>query len=129
MTKRNGKQDKQPTRCYDATCIIRTDNTDKLADAVFNILKDFTEKGPSAETLSKVKNQMINDHQTSMKQNNMWLSYISGKYQTGEDINSINTYEDRVNAVTIEDIVKFMKENFDINQYVKAYLYPEKMKK
>ncbi len=72
---------------------------------------------------------MINDHQTSLKKNNMWLSYISSKYQTGEDINSINTYEERVNAITIEDIVKFMKENFDINQYVKAYLYPEKMKK
>jgi zinc protease len=123
--------EKEPKPSYSMMIMFSCspDNTDKLAEACFNILKDFTEKGPSAETLSKVKNQMINDHQTSLKKNNMWLSYISSKYQTGEDINSINTYEERVNAITTEDIVKFMKENFDINQYVKAYLYPEKMKK
>ena len=105
------------------------DNTDKLSEAVFNILREFTEKGPSAETLEKVKKQMINEHETSLKQNNMWLGYIAGKYYSGEDINSINTYVERVNAVTIDDIVKFMKENFDIDNYVKVYLYPETMKK
>lgn len=123
--------DREPKPSYSMMIMFSCspDNTDKLSEAVFNILKDFTEKGPSAETLGKVKNQMINDHQTSLKQNNMWLSYISSKYQSGEDINSINTYEERVNAITIEDIVKFMKENFDIDKYVKVYLYPEKMKK
>lgn len=105
------------------------DNTDKLAEACFEILKDFTQNGPSAETLEKVKKQIINNHETSLKQNNMWLGYIAGKYYSGEDINSINSYVDRVNSVTAEDIVKFMKENFEIDKYVKVYLYPEKMKK
>ena len=105
------------------------DNTDKLSEACFNILREFTEKGPSAETLEKVKKQMINEHETSLKQNNMWLSYIAGKYYSGEDINSINTYVERVNAVTSDDIVKFLKENFEIDKYVKVYLYPETMKK
>ena len=105
------------------------DNTDKLSEACFNILREFTTNGPSAETLDKVKKQMINDHETSLKQNNMWLNYIAGKYYSGEDINSINNYVERVNSVTIDDIVKFMKENFDIDNYVKVYLYPEKMKK
>ena len=59
----------------------------------------------------------------------MWLSYIAGKYYSGEDINSINTYVERVNAVTSDDIVKFLKENFEIDKYVKVYLYPETMKK
>ena len=59
----------------------------------------------------------------------MWLNYIAGKYYSGEDINSINSYVERVNSVTVDDIVKFMKENFDIDNYVKVYLYPEKMKK
>lgn len=105
------------------------DNTDKLSEAVFNILREFSETGPSAETLDKVKKQMINEHETSLTTNNMWLGYIAGKYYSGEDINSINKYVERVNSVTIDDIVKFMKANFEIDQYVKVYLYPETMKK
>ena len=123
--------DREPKPSYSIMIMFSCspDNTDNLSNAVFNILREFTEKGPSAETLEKVKKQMINDHETSLKQNNMWLSYISGKYYSGEDINSINSYVERVNSVTVDDIVKFMKENFDIDKYVKVYLYPEKMKK
>ena len=123
--------EKEPKPSYSMMIMFSCspDNTDKLAEACFEILKDFTQNGPSAETLEKVKKQMINNHETSLKQNNMWLSYIAGKYYSGEDINSINNYVERVNAVTTEDIVKFMKENFDIDKYVKVYLYPEKMKK
>ena len=123
--------DREPKPSYSMMIMFSCspDNTDKLSEACFNILKDFTTTGPSAETLEKVKKQMINEHETSLKQNNMWLSYISGKYYSGEDINSINTYVERVNAITADDIVKFMKENFDIDKYVKVYLYPEKMKK
>ena len=123
--------DREPKPSYSIMIMFSCspDNTDNLSNAVFNILREFTEKGPSAETLEKVKKQMINEHETSLKQNNMWLSYIAGKYYSGEDINSINTYVERVNSVTTEDIVKFLKENFDIDNYVKVYLYPETMKK
>ena len=96
--------DREPKSSYSMMIMFSCspDNTDKLSEACFNILKEFTEKGPSAETLEKVKKQMINEHETSLTTNNMWLSYITGKYYSGEDINSINTYVDRVNSVTIE---------------------------
>lgn len=105
------------------------DNTDLLSNAVFDILKNFQKNGPSAETLDKVKKQMINDHETSLKKNNMWLSYISGKYYYGDDINSINNFSERVNSVSITDIVDFLQKNFDVDHYIKMYLYPESMKK
>lgn len=106
------------------------DNTDNLSNAVFNILKDFQANGPSDETLDKVKKQMINDHETSLKKNGTWLSYIANKYYDNDtDLNSINTTTERVNSVTKEDIVNFLKSNFDVDKYVKMYLYPESMKK
>lgn len=105
------------------------EKTDMIANTVFDILKDYKANGPSAETLAKVKQQMINEHQTSLKKNRMWLSYISGKYYSGDDINTINQYEERVNAVTNETIVNFLQKNFDLEKYVKIYLYPESMKK
>lgn len=123
---------REPKSSYTMFVLISCspDNTDVLSNAVFDILKDFKANGPTAETLDKVKKQMINDHETSLKKNNMWLGYISRKYYFGEeDFNSINSYVERVNSVTIADIVDFMQKNFDVDHYVKMYLYPESMKK
>ena len=105
------------------------DNTDKLSNAVLDILTKFQKNGPKAETLTKVKEQMIRKNQTNLESNNYWASYITGKLYNGEDFSSIKTFNDRVNAVTNADIINFMKQYFDVNNYVKTYLYPEAMKK
>lgn len=129
MMQMSPSQEPKPSYSIFILISCSPDNTDMLSNAVFDILKDFQKNGPTQETLDKVKKQMINDHETSLKKNSMWLNYISGKYYTGEDINSINIYNERVNGVTIADIVDFMQKNFDPEHYIKMYLYPESMKK
>ncbi len=105
------------------------DNTDNLANAVTDILKGFQKTGPKPETLDKVKKQLITTNQTDVKTNKFWNSYIIGKYYYGDDVNAINSYEKRVNAVTNEDIVKFMNAYFTPDQFVRLTLFPEAMKK
>lgn len=107
------------------------DNTENLSQACFNILKEFSANGPKAETLAKVKEQMIREHQTNYQKNNTWLSYLSTKYfyDEADQLNAVNTFNDRVNEITNDDIVNFLKANFDVDHYVRMELYPEKMKK
>ena len=106
------------------------DNTGKLADACFNILREFKQNGPKAETLAKVKAQMIRSHETNFQKNSTWTNYILGKYyyETTEDFKDFNNYNDRVNAITNADIVNFLKD-FDVDHFVRMELYPEKMQK
>ncbi len=108
------------------------DNTDLLANAVFDILKGFQKQGPKAETLGKVKEQMIRQQESSYQNNNKpWLNYLSNKYfnQEVETINSINSYANRVNEITNADIVNFLNKYFDVEHYVRMNLYPESMVK
>jgi zinc protease len=104
-------------------------NTDTLANAVMDILKNFQKNGPKKETLEKVKQQMIKDRQTNLEKNNFWLSYISGRIYMGEPLNAIATYEQSVNAITNDDIVKFMKKFVDLKQVLRIDMYPESMQK
>lgn len=107
------------------------DNTTKLTDAVFDILKTFQQQGPKNETLIKVKEQMLLQHQNDFQTNKKWLNFISQRYYNQEEdlLNQVNTYEQRVNEITNKDIVNFMKLYFDINHFVKMELYPESMKR
>ncbi|HPZ04106.1 MAG TPA: insulinase family protein, partial [Bacteroidales bacterium] len=105
------------------------DNTDNLYNAVMDILKKFQKEGPKDETMQKVKQQMVNARQTAMEKNNFWLSYISGKIFDDEPMNTINNYEQAVNAVTTQDIIQFMGKYFDTNHVVRVDMYPEHMKK
>jgi len=123
--------EKYPKSAYTALIMFSCapDNTDNLANAVIDILKGFQKTGPKPETLDKVKKQMITANQTDVKTNKFWNRYILGKYYNEDDINVINSYEQRVNAVTNDDIVKFMNTYFTPDQFVRLTLYPEAMKK
>ena len=123
--------DKYPKSTYTTLVMFSCapDNTDNLANAVTDILKGFQKTGPKPETLDKVKKQLITANQTDVKTNKFWNSYILGKYYNGDDVNVINSYEQRVNAVTNDDIVKFMSTYFTPDQFVRLTLYPEAMKK
>lgn len=101
------------------------DNTDKLSKAVFDILKDFQKKGPKKETLSKVQEQLIRDNESKRKENSYWLSVISSKDYYGDPMETQTKFEDRVKAVTSQDIIQFMNQYFSVDQYIKMYLYPE----
>ena len=104
-------------------------NTDTLSNAVMDILKKFQKNGPKPETLEKVKQQMIKNRQTAMEKNNFWLSYITNRTFNDDLLNTINNYDQTVNSVTNEAIIKFMKKYVDLKHVVRIDMYPESMKK
>lgn len=122
--------DKYPESAYSMSVMFSCspDNTDKLSKAVFDILRDFQKKGPKAETLKKVHEQMIRQYETSQKENRYWRSLISNRDYYGDPMETQDKYEDRVKAIKTQDITQFMNQYFSVDQYIKMYLYPESMK-
>ena len=102
------------------------DKADKLAKACVKILKDVAKKGPKAETLEKVKKQLISTREKNIQTNNFWMNYIYNKALYEEDMNAVNEYAELVNSITAEDIMNFMKTYFKFDTYTRVDLRPEK---
>jgi len=101
-------------------------NTDKLTNAAFTILKDMQQNGPSEATLTKAKQQLVKQYDTNLKTNNFWLSSLTKKWLNGDDIKAISTFNERVNNITAKDIVNFLQKYLDVEHYVRVNSYPEK---
>ncbi|MDR2971327.1 MAG: insulinase family protein [Bacteroidales bacterium] len=102
------------------------DNTDNLSNAVFKILNDMKENGPSEETMIKVKQQLIKRQETSLKTNEFWQQSLTSYWFQNDDIKTIPKFEERINNLTSKDIADFLQKYFDAEQYVRVNLYPEK---
>jgi zinc protease len=101
-------------------------NTDNLSNAVFKILKDMQQNGPSEETMGKVKQQMVKQWETNLKTNKYWSSILSNMWLQNDDVRTIMGLEERLNNISSKDIADFLQKYFDIDHYVRVNLYPEK---
>jgi len=101
-------------------------NGDNLSNAVFKILKDMQQNGPSEETMQKVKQQMIKSRETSMQTNEFWRTILSNLWLQNDDIKTIPAFNERVNKVTSKGIADFLQQYFDIEHFVRVNVYPEK---
>ena len=101
-------------------------NTNNLSDAVFTILKELQQNGPSEETMLKVKQQLIKTRETSLKTNSFWRSILPDMWLQNDDLKTISGFEERINKITSKDIANFLQKYFDAEHYVRVNTYPEK---
>lgn len=98
----------------------------EIEKAALDILRDYIAKGPNAETLAKVKEQMIRNRQTSMQENGFWMGQIYGSYYYNESRDeAVKNYENNVNSITIEQIRDMAAKYIDLNHYTIGFLKPE----
>jgi zinc protease len=101
-------------------------NVDKVIAAMFAEIARMKQQGPSAEDLEKVKQNWIQVHRKSLRENGYWLSHLQTAELYGTDPASILTYEQRIATITAQDVKDAARRYFDMNNYVQAVLYPEK---
>lgn len=101
---------------------------DKLADlknAIFNVINDFVKNGPKEEELSKAKEKMLRERETSLRENSFWLSILSNTYYLKDgDFSEFGTYEKLVGNLSVKSTQKAFKEYFDFKNYVSVALEP-----
>ncbi|MEP6781631.1 MAG: insulinase family protein, partial [Gemmatimonadaceae bacterium] len=102
------------------------DNVDKLSARTFRVIDSLKKTGPSAADLTKVREQIIRAHETSVKTNAYWLSNIAARDQYGEDLAGLLTpYDDMVKNLTAKQIQDAAVLYFNTNRYIKVVLLPE----
>ena len=72
--------------------------TEVVNNGIAQILKD----GPAAEEVDKAKQYLIRSHAEKLKNNGYWMNQL--KNIVRENKNYVDSYEETVNAITIEDI-------------------------
>ena len=75
------------------------DNIEKLAQTVLDEMDKIKKEGPTETDLNKVKETMISERETQLKENTFWLSYLQNHYLYGSRILSLEEYKDFVNSI------------------------------
>ncbi len=101
-------------------------NVDTLSAALFTIIRTAKEKGIEQKDLDKVKETLKEHHKDALKQNEYWLDRLTNTWIEKEDPEWMLTYVQKVDALTTQDIQTAAKKYFNMQNYIKAVLLPEK---
>ena len=101
------------------------ENAEKLTDALFQIIKNAQSGKIEQKDLDKVKETWKKQYHVSLQENNAWLDNLSQAFIDQSNPEDILSFEQRVDALTLEDLQKAAQKFFDMKNYVKAVLYPE----
>lgn len=102
------------------------ENVAKLTAALFTILEDAKEKGIEQKDLDKVKETLKKQDQDRIKQNDYWLDALTKAFIEKDDPMWHLQYLKKVDALTTGELQKLAKKYFDMTNYIKAVLNPEK---
>ena len=101
------------------------ENVDKLTKAFFDLIKDAQEKGAEQKDLDKVKETWKKQYHVSLQNNDWWLTNLSNAWIDQNNPENLLDYEQKVDAIKIEDLQNAAKKFLTLNNMVKAVLYPE----
>ncbi len=102
------------------------ENVEKLTSALFDIIKNAKEKGIEQTDLDKVKETLKKQNDDLLTQNDYWLSVLTQSWIEHDDPNWIYIYSKKVAALTVQDLRETAKKYFNMDNYIKAVLNPEK---
>ena len=100
-------------------------NCRKVSNALLELVKNAQEGKIDQKDLDKVKESWRKQYQVNMKENSNWLNVLSQAFIDQTNPENILDYEAKVNALTVEDLQKAAKKFLNMNNYVRAVLYPE----
>ncbi len=122
----NGSPSKFPKPKYTITSSwgCNPDSIAKLSQIVLAEMAKIKKEGPKVEDLNKVKETMIRERETRLKENNFWISSLQNLYLNGDKLMTLDEYKTFVNSFTSEDIKKIAGKYLDTENYVKVALTP-----
>ncbi|HKZ67174.1 MAG TPA: insulinase family protein [Chitinophagaceae bacterium] len=104
------------------------ENVGKLTDSLLAIIKTIQEKGVEQKDLDKVKETWKKQYHVGLQSNDYWLNSLSNGWINRENPENILDYEEKVNALTVQDLQDAAKKFLPLDRVVKAVLYPENVK-
>lgn len=123
----NGDIVKRPYVYYDihATIPCGPENVQKLSDALFDLIKNAQEGKIDQKDLDKVKETWKKQYKVNLQNNEAWLSNLSMAFIDQTDPENILDYEQKVDALTVQDLQTAAQKFLSTTNYIKVVLYPE----
>ncbi len=102
------------------------ERVEELLTAAFKEIDSVKNFGCTDINLQKIKETFKRQREVDLKDNNFWLSAITQNYQNNENILDILEFNKYVDGLTSDDFKRLAKLYFNMNNYAKFVLMPEK---
>jgi zinc protease len=125
----NGNTSKLPKSTYSITSQwgCKPENIEKLSQTVLDEMIKIKNQGPAETDLNKVKETMIRERETQVKENGFWLSYLQNHYIFGNKILTLDEYKSFVNSFTTKKIKTIANKYLNTSNYVQVSLTPKEL--
>jgi zinc protease len=100
------------------------DNIKKLSQTVLDEMGKIQKDGPTVIDMNKVKETLIRERETRMKENGFWVTNLQNYYYVGDKLMSLDEYKNFVASITGDDIRNIAKKYLDTKSYVEVVLTP-----
>lgn len=117
-----------PKGAYKFTCVFSCapDNVEKLISAAKDEVEAVRKNGCSAINLGKIKETLLKERETQLKENGFWLSYILSADVYNEKLSDMDQWTTWVNALKSDDFKRLANYYFNDKEFKRFVLNPEK---
>ena len=103
------------------------ERTDELVATIFKEIERMKASGPAESEVTDTREALLRTYETNLRQNGFWLNQFSADYQRGEEPGAtLRTYTDSVKAITPASIQSAATRYFNVENYVRVTLMPER---
>jgi len=102
------------------------ERVEELLAATYKEIDSVKNFGCNALNMQKIKETFKRQHEIDLKDNNFWLNTIMQNYYNHENILEIQDFDKYVDGLTSDDFKRLAKQYFNMNNYAKFVLMPEK---
>ena len=122
----NARSSRLPDQEYLASIIFGSDptRTEELFGEVLDEV-NWLQEGGEQEYLDTVKEQLRTSREEQLRQNGFWLSQIQTAAQNGDSFADPASLDERLNALTLEQVVAAAQRYFTPDRYIRVVLLPE----
>jgi zinc protease len=101
------------------------DRIDGMVNRVMQEVKRLQQEGPSDDLTTRAKETARRTWQTAQRQNGYWLGRLQSAKLLDRDPHLILTREERIDAITPQNLHEMFKQYFPLDRYTVVTLVPE----
>jgi zinc protease len=122
----NGTTSKLPESKFSITATwgCSPENIKKLSQTVLDEMEKIKKDGPTEIDLNKVKETLIRERESKMKENGFWLNALQNHFFLGDILLSLEDYKTFVNTFSGNTIKATANKYLNTNSYVQVDLTP-----
>jgi zinc protease len=99
---------------------------DSLREVALSVLRRFAQDGPTADEVARVRESMLRDRETALRENEFWMDLLQSEALWGDDpVEIFSAYAARVRALDARGIQTLARIVFDETNIARFTLMPE----